>query len=162
LKGGNMTDIVPKGEDNPLPEAPSREDLFIRNLFLYRTVKEAAIEAGYSANTANSTIYVKLKKKSFKNKIRDYAITNDLLSLPKIAYIEEQVLDHLVKNPLDAPKHARMLKEKKRIAGILTPDPIPPQQPTINIESLKVFWQNALPDTNPKPIDAEVIEDTDK
>ena len=157
-----ITDIVPQNEDNTLPEAPSREDKFIRNLFIYRSKYKAAIEAGYSENTAKSTIYTKLKNERFRNKIRDYAITNDLLSLPKIAYIEEQILDHLVKNPLDTPKFVRTLKEKKQIAGVLGHEIPKPQQPTINIKNLRVFMESLAPDhAKPTPIpDAEVI-DTD-
>jgi len=155
----DVTDIVPKEEGSIEPK-PSKEDLFIRNLFLYKTVKEAAIKAGYTKNTASSTVYVKLKNERFKNKIREYAINNDLLCLPKIAFIEEQVLDHLVKNPLDLPKFRHTVKEKKRIAGILQPDALPEPPPTINIESLKVFWQGVFPDKpEPKPIDdAEIID----
>ena len=119
-----------------LPVAETKEDKLIRNLFLCKTVYEAAILAGYSENTAKSTIYTKLKRERVKNKIREYAITNDLLSLPKIAYIEEQILDHLVKNPLDTPKYAQTLKQKKKIAGILGGDDHQTPQ-VINIKSIE-------------------------
>jgi len=153
-----ITDVVPQNEIDDLPTTESREDRFIRNLFICKTPYEAAIKAGYTVNTAKSTIYTKLKKERFKNKIRDYAITNDLLSLPKIAYIEEQILDHLVKNPLDTPKFVRTLKEKKQIAGMLR-DKEPPTPPkTVTFEQINIALYDTP--TKPEPIeDAEVIKD---
>jgi Arc/MetJ family transcription regulator len=133
---GNEIEQITDIEIDDLIVAETMEEKFIRNLFLYRTVYEAAIKAGYSETTARASIYTKIKDERFKNKLREYAISNDLLSLPKISYIEEQVLNHLVKNPLDAPKHARMLREKKQIAGILGQDVAPAPQ-VINIATIE-------------------------
>jgi len=44
----NIKDIIPKTEADNLPEAETREDKFIRNLWLYKTAKEAALAAGYT------------------------------------------------------------------------------------------------------------------
>ena len=133
---GDITDIVPQKEIDDLPTAETREDKLIRNLYICKTVYEAAIKAGYSENTAKSTIYTKLKNERFKNKIRDYAISNDLLSLPKIAYIENQILNHLMENPLDTPKYSKTLKQKKKVAGILGED-VPQAPQVINIKSIE-------------------------
>ena len=133
---GDITDIVPQKEIDDLPTAETREDKLIRNLYICKTVYEAAILAGYSENTAKSTIYTKLKNERFKNKIRDYAISNDLLSLPKIAYIENQILNHLMENPLDTPKYSQTLKQKKKVAGILGED-VPQAPQVINIKSIE-------------------------
>ena len=157
-----ITDIVPQNEDNTLPEAPSREGRFIRNLFIYKTVNEAALDAGYSPNTAKAYIYTKIKQNKFQEKVRQYAIENDLMALPKIAYIENKVLDHLVENPLDLPKYIHTVKQKKQTAGILGHEMPKPQPPTINIKELRVFMEPFSPDHSP-PQDVEDAEliDTD-
>jgi hypothetical protein len=145
-------------------DAPTREDLFIRNLYICKTPYEAALEAGYSKNYAKSGIYPKMRKKHFKEKIISYAVENDIMALPKIAYIENQVLDHLMEHPLEESNHKHILKQKKQIAGILGQELPPPKQPTVNIGELKVFWQQALTglEDKPKPVDAVIVEDTDK
>jgi len=157
MKETNDTNIVPQREIDDLPVAETKEDKLIRNLFLYKTVYEAAIKAGYTEYTAKSTIYTKLKNERFKNKIREYAVSNDLMSLPKIAYIEEQVLDHLVKNPLDLPKYAQTLKQKKQIAGILGQD-VAPAPVVINIKAIERI-QIATADMLTKRL--ESFKDTD-
>ncbi len=50
------TDALPENEIDTLPTAETKEDKLIRNLFLYKTVYEAAIKAGYTEYTAKSTI----------------------------------------------------------------------------------------------------------
>jgi arylsulfatase A len=58
----------------------------------------------------------------------------------------------------------QLLKTVKQAGGIDLNEQAPaPKQPSITIENLKVFWQNMLPGMvdKPKPIDAEVIEDTE-
>lgn len=135
----DLSIITSEPEENTLDNLPTtetREDRFIRNLYIFKTPYEAAIRAGYSKNYASSGIYTKMKGKKFMEKVVQYAIENDIRSLPKIAYIENQILDYLVENPLEAPKYAHTLKQKKQIAGILGRDT--PQAPvTVNIKTLE-------------------------
>ncbi|RKZ05003.1 hypothetical protein DRQ25_16735, partial [Candidatus Fermentibacteria bacterium] len=67
---------------------PDKEDLLIRNLFLYTSKQEAAIQAGYSQSFAKSGLYAKLRTKRIQDKIRDYAIANDMLDIPIILAME--------------------------------------------------------------------------
>jgi len=117
-----------ENELDNLPVAESKEDKLVRNLFLYETTYEAAIKAGYTENTAKSTIYTKIKKERFRNKIRDYAVANDLLEIPIIAHIERKILKAVNKNIKDYPKYKDVFKQKKKVAGILADDTAPVQQ----------------------------------
>lgn len=123
-------------EKEKLPISKNREEIFVRNLFLYPSVYEAGIQAGYTEDYAKSGLYQRLKSKKFQNKIREYAIQHDIIDLPKIAYIESKVLDHLAENPLDLPKFRHTLTEKKRIAGVLQAD-FGEKQPVVRIENVR-------------------------
>jgi len=135
-ENSQITDIAPQNENNTLPAELTQEEKLIRNLFIHKTVNEAAIAAGYSPKTASGYIYTKIKNERFKRKVQQYAIDNDIMSLPKIAYIENKVLEHLMDNPLDVAKFKHITKQKKQVAGILGQD-IPFQGPTINITAVQ-------------------------
>lgn len=122
-----------------------REDLMIRNLFLCDSIAEAAIKAGYSESYANGPLYIRLKKPKFQEKIRKYAIANELLNIPKIMRLESKALDYLVDKPAELPKFASILKQKKQIAGLLSQDAAP-QVPTISIEKVGQMMLNVYQD----------------
>ena len=128
--------IIPKKDDETLPVAESMEDKFIRNLFLYESKYKAAIKAGYTENTAKSTIYTKLKSERFRDKIRSFTVANDLAEIPIIAHIERKILKAVNKDIKQYPKFKDVFRQKKQIAGILGDDTSPPPT-TINIESIQ-------------------------
>ena len=65
-------------------------------------------------------------------------------------------------NPKLAIDKPQLLKQVKQGGGVDLGEAVqPPKPPTINIQELKVFWDNALPHQDPKPIEGEIIEDTD-
>ena len=156
----DIKDIIPKPKTEDLPTAETREEKFIRNLWLYPTAKEAALKAGYSEYTASSTIYVKMKTERFRNKIREYAIDNDLMALPKIGYIEDRIIDYLMENPLEASKHKHILKQKKQVAGVLGNDQPRPQPPTYNLTEVRAFVAQFVPKLDQKNIEEAEIIDT--
>ena len=119
-----------------LPKTETREQKFIRNLFICSSIQEAGLKAGYSANTSKSTLYVKIRSPRFQQKVRDFAIANDIMCLPRIARIEDQVLRHLEKHPLDLPKYKDTVRQKKQVAGLLNPD-AQPSQPMADIRNIQ-------------------------
>lgn len=135
----NIKDNLPKPEIEGLPTAETQDDQLVRNLFLLPTVQEAAKEAGFTGSMLKSGVYNKIKTKRFQDKIKEYAITHNVMTLPKIMQIEDKVIDHLLKKPLESNKHTRMLAEKKRIAGILGEDTPPPATVVFNV---KEFYNN--------------------
>ena len=143
-----------------LPTAETQDEQLIRNLFLYPTVKEAAEKAGFTGSMLQSGVYVKIKRRAFQDKIREYAIAHNVMSLPKIMMIEDKVIEHLLKKPLDSAKHTRMLAEKKRIAGILGEDtPKPQSVVTINYAELRMIHSDLMPDHSKKDVEeAEIID----
>src|SRR3990172_9182694 len=120
-------------ESNEQPETPERAELFIRNLFLCKSTQDAALEAGYSPTYASGPIYKKIRNAKFQEKLRKYAISNELLNIPKIMQIETDALRYLEDKPAELPKFAAILKQKKQIAGLLHHD-MAPQAPMINIK----------------------------
>lgn len=139
---------VKVGVEDTINEAemqePSREEKFIRNLSICKTVKEAGILAGYSEGYATGPIYQRLKTESFQNKIRDFYKGNAAAFLPRISVIEQNVIDECVKDVDKVPKLAAMLKQIKQAAGVLAQEA--PTAPTININELKVLITQAIPD----------------
>ena len=119
-----------------LPKAETREQKFIRNLFICSSIQEAGLKAGYSENTSKSTLYVKIRSPRFQQKVRDFVIANDLMTLPRIAKIEDKVLQHLEKHPLDLPKYKDTVRQKKQVAGLLNTDS-QPSQPMANIKNIQ-------------------------
>jgi hypothetical protein len=136
-------DIVPANhpEASQSVNPPTKQELFIRNLFLYETPFQAAIAAGYTESTAKATIYTQLKSKKLQDKIRDYAKTHELLNIPKVLRLEDKALDYLIDKPQELPKFAALLKQKKQIAGLLHQD-VTPQVPTISIGEVQNLMLN--------------------
>jgi hypothetical protein len=157
----NIKDIIPEPEIEDLPTAETQDDQFVRNLYIFPTVKEAAEAAGYTGSMLKSGVYNKIKTKRFQDKMKEFAITHNVMTLPKIMQIEDKVIEHLLKKPLESNKHVRMLAEKKRIAGVLGEDTPPPQGVTFNIkEFYNQHWapRKALYEKSLIP-EAEVISD---
>jgi hypothetical protein len=133
--------------DDNLPEStPDREDLLIRNLFLCKTPREAARKAGYSESyTESGLIYRRLKSPKLQEKIRQYAIANELLNIPAILDLERGAIKYLQDKPQELPKFAAILKQKKQIAGLLQQDTTP-TAPTINIKEVRTLMLNVPQD----------------
>jgi len=170
-KGKNtkaLQKIAPSDPENAVSDVAeplSKENQFIQNLFRFSTIKEAATEAGYSESTVASTIYTKMKKPHFRDKIRQYAINHDIMTLPRMLRVEDQLLDYLEKNPVEVSKHARIWAQKKKIAGILKEEEPAPVVKTVNIGELRVWMQQFAPDHGQKSKDikeGEVITINDE
>ena len=56
-------DIIVKTDTDGLATAETQDDQFVRNLFLFPTVKEAAKEAGFTGAMLKSGVYTKIKTK---------------------------------------------------------------------------------------------------
>ena len=130
-----MTQTEP--DNLPTTEQPQdMQDKLVSLLFTESTIKDAGLKAGYAPTTCSSTIYTLLKQPAFQNKLRQYAIQNDLLSLPQLAKIESKCLDVVANNPEKYPKFKEIFRQKKQVAGLLAPDAVP-AQPTINIRTIE-------------------------
>jgi hypothetical protein len=135
--------LVPEVVDDIEHKEPTRDELLIRNLFLYDTKKEAAIEAGFSESYADSRLYQRINSPEFQQKIIDYAKANNVLNLPKIATLECKAINHLATLDGDdlikgLAKSKHTLTQTKQIAGLLRPEDTGSQAPvTINVKSLR-------------------------
>lgn len=147
-----MSDIHSPTANNTVTTDP-RELAFIQNLATCKTIKAAAIKAGYSQETASSAIYTKLYSKSFQSKLREYYQGFAHTFLPGIAKIEHNVLKACLEDVNKVPKHARTLKEIKQAAKILSPD-IPTALPTIHVDQVQVLMQQIQESklVTPKPL----------
>jgi hypothetical protein len=175
-KGNNMTKtkenntITTIEPESELDVSESKEDKLIQAYLDCHDVREAGEIAGYSQTTLSSGyLYGKFQKPKFQEKFRRAAIAMDYQDLAFVYSLERKALQEATKQAKDRPESAlenisklkHTLKTKKQIIGILGQDPIPPQQSTINIESLKVFWQGVFPDRpEPKPVEEAEIIDT--
>ena len=144
-------------------DEPGREERFIRNLALYPTVQEAGIASGYSESYCSSTLYLKLKSPKFQQKLRDFYIANSHLNLPKIANIHSQIIDHLTKNPLEAPKFGRTLKMELQTSRVLDSDT--PSVQIVNVSSIQnlmLEFQEHRENPQAEVIEAETVTPEDK
>ena len=114
----------------------SKSEQLIGYLFTEPDIKSAAIKAGYAESTASKSIYTMIKQPEFQNRLRQYAIQNDLLSLPQLAKIESKCLKLVEDSPEKYPKFKEIFRQKKQIAGLLAQDAVP-AQPTINIKTIE-------------------------
>ena len=130
--------------DQPETQEQSREEIFIRNLSICKSVKEAAILAGYSESYADGPLYLKIKKESFQNKVREFYKGTSVAILPRISLVEQNVVKACLEDVGKVPKLAAMLKQIKQAAGVLAQEA--PSAPTINIQELKVLITRAIPD----------------
>ena len=124
------------GNDTPEPTEPTKQDKFISHLFTEPTIKDAARKAGYAESTCASVTYTMLKDPKFQDKLRQYAIANDLLSVPQLQRIESKCLKLVEDSPEKYPKFKEIFRQKKQIAGLLAQDAVP-AQPTINIKTIE-------------------------
>jgi hypothetical protein len=134
-----LTEIDSEQQGKELIENDSRQDKLIRLLCTGMAVKPAAEMAGYSPSYARTMIYRAVKTPAFQEKLKQYVLANyKTMQIPKILGIDDQVLNHLVKNPLDSPKHKDTLKRVQKIAGYLKDD-VPAGPTMINIETCKII-----------------------
>ena len=125
----NVDKDVHKGRD-------PREQVFIANLATCKTIKQAAIDAGYSKSYAGSDIYNKIKTDSFQALVKQHYNGYAHLLLPKLINIESQVIEHVLKNITDVPKYRHTLADIKRSTGILQPEH-ETRAPVINIKEVR-------------------------
>jgi hypothetical protein len=127
-----------KESDNLPAESESKEDLFIRFLPECKTVKEAALKAGYSPSYSSSQIYNKLKSPNFQRKMRDYYVSECHMAIPKIVKLHSKVLEWLDEgnNFKELPKYDKTHRFILQSAGVIGADE-QPRQSTINIGSIR-------------------------
>ena len=125
-----------------------REALLIRNLYIYDSVREAGIQAGYSKSYVNcGQYYRKLNSDSFQAKLLAYAKAHNTLSLPQILDLEDRAIRYLASKTEEEilkqlPKLRHTLKERKQISGLLrSEDDGKGQSITINIEKLQALMR---------------------
>ena len=129
--------MTQNNNDNlPTTTKTSKSEQLIGYLFTEPDIKAAAIKAGYAESTASKSIYTMIKQPEFQNRLRQYAIQNDLLSLPQLAKIESKCLKLVEDSPEKYPKFKEIFRQKKQIAGLLAQDAVP-AQPTINIKTIE-------------------------
>ena len=105
----------------------TKEDAFLSLLFEGWPVKEAALKAGYSESTAISSIYSKFKTLAFQDKIRDYAVSHNARSIPKVCDLYTKTIDTLHKevsngNLDNMAKLKHIPRQILEIGRILTPE----------------------------------------
>jgi len=154
---------MPKEEkhvNKDLISSKDQEQLLIQNLSMYPTIKEAAINAGYSESYAKSNIYRLIKKPEFQSRLKHYYRVHNTALLPRILKAESKLVDIIHDDPEKLSKHHTTIKQIKQAAGILEPDEAP-RQPFINIKNLQELSLKILQDkTKLEQIpDAEILSD---
>lgn len=111
------------------------QEALIPALFVNKTQKEAALQAGYSESTASKAISKVIKNPEFQSRLREYATTNNLLNVPILAQIESKIYTKVLQDPGKYKDFKEVFKQTKQIAGILDKDTVP-QTTIINIKHI--------------------------
>lgn len=149
------------GALNADEQPSSREDIFIRNLFLVDTVKEAGLRAGYTESYCEGPLCQKLKNPKVQEKIKKVFLETQSMNLPMIAKIYKSGLSHLSKaeNITDYPKLSQIDKRILQLTGMLAQDFV--QAPTIRIGAVANLMlqvgQNLAPRL-PVPASSDVLD----
>jgi hypothetical protein len=114
----------------------AREDNFIELLGKSTSIRQAALEAGYSEAYSNTDVYKKFKSDRFLKRLKQHYNGYSHALLPKILNIESKVVDLLLEDPSQVPKFRHTLKEIKQSSGVLDQDNAP-RAPTIRINNVK-------------------------
>jgi len=109
-------------DTSDLVSTNDREQRFIENLATRKSIKQAAIDAGYSIGYASGDIYHKVKSPKFISKLRSHYNGVAASLLPSIINAEAKVIDIVAADPEQLPKFRHTLRELKQSAGVLSPD----------------------------------------
>jgi hypothetical protein len=135
-------------------------------------VGKAGLIAGFSKGYVNTgEFYRKVKSAKFQKLLKEISIAHDFKHLALVYGLEEKALESAMEQAEtdkktaigNVAKLARTVKQKKQITQIFQ-DPQSPVRPTISIESIKVFWKQALSNDahEPEAVEkAEVIQNDD-
>jgi hypothetical protein len=138
------------GALNAEEQPSSREDIFIRNLFLCDTVKEAGLRAGYTESYCEGPLCQKLKNPKVQEKIKKVFLETQSMNLPMIAKIYKNGLEHISKpgNILDFAKLSQIDKRILQLTGMLAQDSAP--APMISIGAVQNLMLQLGGDMTPR------------
>jgi len=144
----NNNVLLPAKPEKEHEKEATREELFIRNLFLDMGVKDAARQAGYSESYLSSSLYKRFRSPRFQNKIKDFAISLNYSFLPKVLNIHRLGLEAIEKDLREggvekASKLKHISRDSLRMAGLLNEDNKPAVS-FVNIHSLQAIIQEKL------------------
>ena len=88
----NETNIIEIGKE------PSKQDMLVRNLYLYDTIFDAAINADYSESYATSGVYQLINTPKMQEKIKNYAIAHRVMILPRALKLMDRTIDQIESN----------------------------------------------------------------
>ena len=147
------TELVPLDPNTEAILKDSREDTFLRLLFEGLSVQDSAIAAGYSPGYSRSAVYQKFKAPAFQDKIRQYAIAHNSLSVPRVCNLYHKTLNVLEKqvgegNIDNMGKLKHIPTQILQIGKILSPEIHQNVINLVNIESMQTLIQGKLPTTD--------------
>lgn len=131
MKHPHKKNVLPLPSDPIVPEVVNedeeRENAFIRYLFLGLGVTDAASKAGYSKSYAESAVYQKFKSPRFQDKIRDYAVSTNAQTIPKVCDLYRIAVNQLYKEAQNGElenlsKLRHIPRQILEIGRILTPE----------------------------------------
>lgn len=116
-----------------------------------RSLKEAALKAGFAESTAAN---IKSKIRNSPNwavAVKQAYLNNNIVQLPQINNIEQDLIDIIAQNPEEYPKYKDVIKQIKQQAGVLQTDQDynkPSQTLTLNVRDILVQINEAQPQEN--------------
>jgi phage terminase small subunit len=121
---------IPK--DLTISDLPKIDQFVYYQFQGYETI-QAALAAGYAENTAKSILYKLRNSERYQTACQEYAIANNIALLPKVAKIDKNIIDLILKDPENYTKYKDVPRQIKQSTGILQETGTHTQQLNVNI-----------------------------
>jgi hypothetical protein len=146
-----------------IPDKPS-EDLLIENLYAGQNKYQAAINAGYSKNSAKVYVYQKMKSQRFRDKVLARGYDLLLLDLPPTVNVLHRVVKHLDSDSgvADFPKYKDAPKWILQMVGLMQSDSgVVKNTQNIHLVSIQQLVTGQMKTQNGYEVDDDVIDITE-
>ena len=146
------TELAPLDSNPATNIRDSREEIFLHYLFNGFSVQDSGKAAGYSNQYSISAIYKKFNSQRFQDKIRQYALAHNSISIPRVCNLYDKTLKVLDKeveqgNLENMGKLKHVTTHILQIGKILSPEVHQSVINLVNIENMQTLIQGKLPPT---------------
>lgn len=155
-------------EQTQLSTLSEQENLLIENLANGMNTRNAAIAAGYSEATANSTIYSKLRRPAFLARLGeavkdlpDARVAIAKARLPLLARLESKAYEKMEDEPELVLKYGKFTEREYKLAGLLADAPAQQTTITVNVQSFMAqLWDKGSNEQNTRNVTVDASSHT--
>ncbi len=133
-----------------------QQKCLVDNILKFRSLKEAALEAGYAENTAKNIRGKITRSPALMDAVKKLYLNNNVTQLHDIAIIEQTALDMVKADISEYSTYKDVVKQIKQSTHVLQPDQTAGRT-TINVNHIQQLMLQ-LHESEPEAVEAEVVE----